>query len=56
MELGLKMKEIIQAVKKKCPIDQLSAVVVCLRWDTRIDESHRKVLQLVNEISDGIFG
>ena len=46
---------IIQAVQKNCIMEQLSAVVVCFRFDQRLDTADQAVFHHVNKLKPGIW-
>ena len=52
---NIRSEDIVAAVQQKCSMKQLNAVIVCLRWDCRFDESDKKVFRLLNEMNPDIW-
>ena len=48
-------EKITKAIKQNCPVDQLNAVIVCMRWDERLDEANKEVFRCLNKLNPDIW-
>ena len=48
-------EKIVEAIKQNCPVDQLNKVIVCMRWDERLDEADKEVLHCLDELDSEIW-
>ena len=46
---------IMEAIKQKCPVDSLNTVILCFRWDDRLDEANQNVFCRLNELDPNIW-
>ena len=54
-DLLLPDDDIKNAVLQKCSIDEVTAVIVCFKWDERFDETCRKILARIGELHADIW-
>ena len=48
-------EKVMEAIKRNCPVDQLNAVIVCLRWDERLDETSKDLFHCLNKLDPNIW-
>ena len=45
----------MEGIKRNCPVDQLNAVIFCMRWDERLDEANKEVFRCLNKLDPNIW-
>ena len=41
--------DIMDELEKQCPLNKIDVVIVCFRWDTRLDKSDQKVFRILHK-------